>query len=306
MSYRGSILAFAAAGLLCSAREAAGQAAVASDLWRVAAGTLVVPSPLDDDGSAALWTPATALARQGPGVRVGVEAIHAPSEVGISGGIATLGIRVAGLGTLNAVYGRLGVDGLVRTETSPEGLGGDIPVYAEVISLGFARQITPTFLAGLAVRSVSGQLDLTSRSQAGLDVGIRYADPSRVTIAFATRFFDPTLRQAEQAASYSGAVSYQTAPSPMWGTTGVVILRYGATLTHGEELQHLLSGGLSLGEIAELDIGGAREVEAGVVVWRSRMGLGVSAGRYRVYLGRDGGVNDFGATYRFGLTAAIP
>jgi hypothetical protein len=306
MSSRGAVLVFATAGLLAAAREAAGQAAVASDLWRVAAGTLVVPSPLEEDGSAALWTPATIVPRAAPGLRVGVEAVHAPSEVGISGGIATLGIRIAGLGTLNAAYGRLGVDGLVRTETSPEGLSGDIPVYAEVVSLGFARQITPSVVAGLAVRSVSGQLDVTARSQAALDVGVRYADPSRVTIAFATRFFDPTFRQAEQAASYSVAASYQTAPSPMWGTTGVVILRYGATLTHGEDLQHLLSGGLSLGDVAELDIGGAREVEAGVVVWRSRMGLALSAGRYRVYLGRDGGVNDFGATYRFGLTAAVP
>jgi len=305
MPPRGAVLVFAAAGVLASVREASGQAAVASDLWRVAAGTLVVPSPLDDDGSAALWTPATALPRPGPSLRVGVEAIHAPSEVGISGGIATLGLRLGGLGTLNAVYGRLGVDGLVRTETSPEGIGGDIPVYAEVASLGFARQITPSLVAGLAVRSVSGQLDVTSRSQLGLDVGIRYSDPARVTVAFATRFFDPTLRQAEQAASYSGAASYQTAPSAMWGTTGVVILRYGATWTHGEGVQHLLSGGLSLGEVAELDIGAAREVEAGMALWRSRLGLALTAGRYRVYLGRDGGVNDFGATYRFGLTAAM-
>lgn len=305
MSPRGAILVFAAAGVLAAVREAVGQAAVASDLWRVASGTLVVPSPLIDDGSAALWTPATALPRPGPSLRIGIESIHAPSEVGISGGIATLGIRLGSLGTLNAVYGRIGVDGLVRTETSPEGIGGDIPVYAEVASLGLARMIAPGLVAGVAVRNVSGQLDATSRSQAGLDVGIRYTDPTRVTIAFATRFFDPTFRQAEQAASYSLAGSYQTTPSAMWGTSSVVILRYGATWTHGEGVQHLLSGGLSLGEIAELDIGAAREVEAAVAVWRSRLGLALSAGRYRVYLGRDGGVNDFGATYRFGLTAAM-
>jgi len=305
MSPRGAVLVFATAGILAAAREATGQAAVASDLWRVAAGTLVVPSALADDGSAALWTPAMALPRPGPSLRVGVEAIHAPSEVGVSGGIASLGIRLGSLGTLNAVYGRLGVDGLVRTETSPEGIGEDIPVYAEVASIGFARQITPSLVAGLALRSVSGQLDATSRSQAGLDVGIRYTDPTRVTIAFATRFLDPTFRQAEQAATYSVATSYQTTPSAMWGTAAVVVLRYGATWTHGEAVQHLLSGGLGLGEMAEIDIGAAREVEAGAAVWRSRLGLAVSAGRYRVYLGRDGGVNDFGATYRFGLTAEM-
>ena len=143
MSSRAAVLVFAVSGLLCRVRDAAGQAAVASDLWRVAAGTLVVPSPLADDGSAALWTPATAVPNHGPALRVGVEAIHAPSEVGISGGIASLGIRLGGGGTLNAVYGRLGVDGLVRTETSPEGIGVDIPVYAEVVPSVYARWSCP-------------------------------------------------------------------------------------------------------------------------------------------------------------------
>ena len=304
MSRRGPLLVLATASLLVAPRGASGQAAVASDLWQVAAGTLVVPAALADDGSAALWTPATALARAGPALRFGIETVHAPSDVGISGGIATLEVRLGGLGTLDAVYGRIGVDGLVRTETSPEGIG-DIPVYAEVVSLGLGHAITPNLVVGAAVRSVAGQLDVSERSQVGVDVGVRYTDRERVTVAFSTRFFDPTFRQAEQAASYNLAASYQSLPSVMWGTTGVVTLRYGATLTHGEGVQHLLSGGLSLGGVAALDVGAARETQAGTAVWRSRLGLAVGTGRYRIYLGRDGGVNDFGATYRFGLTAVM-
>jgi len=287
---------------LAPVRNAAAQAAVASDLWRVAAGTLVVPFPLADDGSAALWTPATALPRPGPAIRFGIETVHAPSDVGISGGIASLGVRVGGLGTLTAVYGRLGFDGLVRTETSPEGIG-DIPVYAEVLSLGLAGWLTRDLLAGVAVRRVSGQLDIASRSQVGVDVGVRYAGPSRVTLGFATQFFDPTFRQASQSASYSFGAAYQTLPSPLWGTAAALAFRYGATLSHGEGVQHLASAGLILGSAAELDLGAALENVAGVPAWRSKLGLAVGVGRYRVYLCRDGGVNDFGATYRFGLTA---
>jgi hypothetical protein len=304
MSARWCVIALMAA-IAGTARDASGQAAIASDLWRVAAGTLAVPPALAEDGSAALWTPAAVLPLPGPGVRIGVEAVHAPSEVGISGGLAALGVRLGPVGTLNVIYGRLGLDGLVRTETSPEGLG-DIPAYAEVVSVGLARALTPDLVIGTAVRSMAGQLDAQARTQVGVDFGVRYTDPSRVSIGFATRFFDPTLRQAEQAASYSLGTSYQTAPSPMWGTTAVVTLRYGATWTHGEGVQHLLSGGLGLGEHAELDVGAARESDAGVGVWRSRLGLAVGVGRYRVYLGRDGGVNDFGATYRFGFTAVWP
>ncbi len=292
------------AGVFGGARGAVGQAAVASDLWQVAAGTLVIPSALADDGSAALWTPAVVIAAGGRQARFGIEAVHSPSDIGISGGIATLGIRLGGLGTLNAVYGRLGIDGLVRTETSPEGLG-DIPVYAEVVSLGFARVVAPGLVAGAAVRSVAGQLDVSSRTQLGLDFGARYTFATHLTLGFATRFFDPTFRQAEEAASYSLAGAYQTGPTPMWGTTVVLALRYGATWMHGEGMQHLVSGGVSLGGNAEVDVGAARETQAGVAVWRSRLGVAVGTGRYRIYLGRDGGVNGFGATYRFGLTAGM-
>ena len=305
MLFRGAVLVLAAAGVLSPPRDAAAQAAIASDLWQVAAGTLVVPPPLADDGSAALWTPAVVLPRPDPPVRLGIEAVHAPSDGGISGGIATLGIRLGGAGTLNAVYGRLGVDGLVRTETSPEGIGGDIPVFAEVMSLGFARALTPDLVAGVALRSVAGQLDTQARTQLGVDLGLRYTDPAHVTVAFATRFFDPTFRQAQQAASYSLAAAYHTLPSPMWGTSGVISLRYGGTASRGESLQHLLSAGLALGGAVDFDIGEVREATAGTEVWRNRLGLGLTVGHYRVYLGRDGGVNAFGATYRFGLTAGL-
>ena len=289
---------------LATPPAASGQAAVASDLWRVAEGTLVVPAALADDGSAALWTPATALGEGETPLRVGVEAIHAPADVGLSGGIATLAVRLGFLGTLNAVYGRMGVDGLVRTETSPESIG-DIPVYAEVISLGVAKRVTPGFVAGVAIRSMNGQLDVESRSQVGVDMGLRYTSQTHFAIAFATRFFDPTLRQAEAAASFNLAAAYQSASLPMWGTSGVVAVRYGATLTQGEGVQHLFSAGLALGGVMETDVGTSREVTAGVAVWRSRFGLSLRAGRYRVYLGRDGGVNGFGATYRFGLAAGL-
>ena len=291
-------------GLLGGAVDLAGQPAVVSDLWRVAAGTLVVPAALAQDGSAALWTPAATL-QSGSAVRVAIEAVHAPSDVGISGGVAALAIRAGSLATLNMVYGRLGVDGLVRTETSPEAIGGDIAAYAEVLSLGAARELAPGLVAGIAARELSGRLDTYSRTQVGVDVGVRYTDPSRVTLAIATRFFDPTFRAAETAANYNAAASYQTADGPIWGTTGTLTFRYGLTWAHGEGAQHLLSAGLDLGGVLAVDAGAAREELAGTSVWRSRLGISLDVGRYRVYLGRDGGVNDFGATYRFGLAARI-
>jgi len=281
------------------------QAAIASDLWRLAAGTLVVPPALAEDGSAALWTPAVILPSSGAGMRVGIEAVHSPSEIGVNGSVATLSFRAGKLGTVNFVYGRMGVDGLVRTETSPEAIGGDIAVYNEVLSAGFARAIGGGFTAGIAARALSGRLDIANSSQLGLDLGLRYADSTRLSVGVSTRFFDPLLRAGEPAASYSAAVSYRTAEGPAWGTTADLRFWYGAGWSHGEGMQHLLSVGLAVGGVAEVDIGASREQTANIEVWRSRLGISLDVGRYRVYLGRDGGVNGFGATYRFGLAVGM-
>jgi len=296
--------ALVAAAALAGPAVALGQDAVSADLWRVAEGTLVVPAALAEDGSAALWTPASVLGPGAPGMRVGIEAIHSPADVGLSGGVATMGLRLGGLGTLNAVYGRLGVDGLVRTETSPQSMG-DIPVYAEVVSLGLARRVTPALVVGLAVRSLNGQLDVVSHSQIGVDAGVRYTTRSRFTFAAATRFFDPSLPRSQTGTTYNLAASYESRPVPMWGATGTIAVRYGATFSAGEGVQHLLSAGLGLNHVMQLDVGTSRETTAGTSVWRSRFGLALTAGRYRVYLGRDGGVNGFGASYRFGLAAGL-
>jgi hypothetical protein len=281
------------------------QAGVASDLWRLAAGTLVVPPALTDDGSAALWTPAVRLPSSGPGFRIAIEAIHSPSEIGINGGVASILFRAGALGTVNVVYGRMGVDGLVRTETSPEAIGGDIAVYNEVLSLGLARSIVPGLVAGVAARALSGRLDIVTASQLGLDFGLRYTTPTRFSFGVSTRFFDPLLRGSEGAASYSAAASYRTAERQAWGTTVDLRFWYGAGWAHGEGMEHQLSAGLALGGVAEVDVGAAREQTAGIQVWRSRLGVSLDVGRYRMYLGRDGGVNGFGASYRFGLVAGM-
>ncbi|MEK6609907.1 MAG: hypothetical protein AABZ35_03190 [Gemmatimonadota bacterium] len=280
-------------------------AAIASDLWRVAAGTLVEPDAVASGGAAPLWTPAVVLSGSFARVRVGIETIHAPSEIGVNGGIAAVGVRLGDLGTLNAVYGHIGLGDLVRTETSPEGLTGSLPAYAQLLSLGAARQVSPALVAGAAFRLQSGRLADRGRTQVGLDVGVVYSIMPGFRLGVTTRFWDPTLGRAEKASSYALGGEYRTPGFPMWGTEAAFVARYGATLLHGESPQHLISGGLALGNALELDAGTAYEEAAGESVWRGRFGLTVGAGRYRIVVARDGGVNGFGATYRFGLAASF-
>jgi hypothetical protein len=296
-------LIFASLALL-AAPAAWGQSAVTTDLWRVAAGTLVAPAALATDGSAALWTPAYGIPGEGPGAQVAVEAIHAAADAGVGGAIAGFSYRPRGPWTFNAVWGRLFVSDLVRTETSPEALG-DIAAYTQVLSVGVARRLAGGALTvGVATRALSGRLDDRGSSRWTADVGAIYA-AGHLRLGAATRFFDPSSASTASGTSYSLGAEIRTSEGTLWGAPASVGVRYGLGMARGEEASHLVTAGAVLARVFELDAGAAREAVAGVAVWRSRIGAAISAGRYRVYLGRDGGVNGFGATYRFGLSAKL-
>ena len=278
------------------------QASIASDLWRVAAGTLAVPASLSEGGMAPVWTPAVALG-EGERARLGIEAIHTPPELAVTGGLIAFTTRVRGLGTVSLTYGRISVGDVAYTETSPEALG-DVAIYNQSVSAGLSGRIGRGVIGGLALRYLSGVLGFASRQQFGLDAGAIYTTP-HLRLGAATRFFDPHFGASEGAASYNAGAEYRSTPFDAWGTRALLLARYGITAQRGEAAQHLLGAGLALGTSFALDAGAAHESTDGSAVWRSRLAFAVGSGAFHFQIGRDGGVNGFGATYRLALTAAF-
>ncbi|HEY2806551.1 MAG TPA: hypothetical protein VGI92_11910 [Gemmatimonadales bacterium] len=286
-----------------TAGQARAQGSVASDLWRVAQSTLLVPAPLSDDGAAAFWTPVVFL-DSASRLRLGLEAVHSPDEVGVTGGMAALTWRAFRHSSISVTYGRLGVAGVGYTETSPELLSSSLAIYNETASIGLAGPLASGLSGGVALRYLSGRLAFASHSQAGLDFGAQYTRIPHLRLGVSTRFFDPTFsRSGRDAATYSAGAEVRTSRFDAWGAPTTLALRYGLTRGTDNDTQQLISGGLSLGSALTLDAGASREETASDAVWRSLLGIGIAAGRYVVRIGRDGGVNAFGATYRFGLTA---
>jgi len=281
------------------------QASVASDLWKIANGTLVVPDALADDGMAPFWTPAVVLTGTDQ-YRIGIEAIHAPSEIGVNGGMLAFSGRARGLGTISLTYGRLSLGNVGYTETSPEILGSALDIYNQQASFGLAGRLTPSLRAGATLRYLSGQLAFATRSQFGLDFGAQYTGLRHLRFGAATHFFDPRFGRSADAASYSLGTAWTSQAVDAWGTTARFEVRYGLTLARGHDTRHLLTAGVALGPSLALDYGVAREATDVDTVWRSRLGVGISAGHFTIRIGRDGGVNGFGAAYRFGLTARFP
>ena len=297
---RRALFSLAAALAVGAARLDAQVAALNSDLWRVAAGTRAAPAPFADGATALLWNPVVLLPAAAD-VRLGVTSIHAPEDVGVTGGAVAFSGRV-GASVISAVWGSLGIGGIARTETSPEAVDGDVPVDAQLLALGLARPLAPWLQAGAALRISSARLDVLTRTAAGLDLGAVAALSSRVRVGAVIRAFDP---MGTAAASYDAAVEARSATFDGIGTPAFVRLRYGVTVQSGEDPAHLFTLGLCLGDGLQFDAGAAREAAADQVVWRSRVGVSAGSARYRVEFGRDGGVNGFGATYAFGVLAQL-
>ncbi len=257
---------------------------------------------LTDGGTAPLWTPAVSLGEH-ERLRVGAEAINSPSEIGVSGGLLAVSTRVPHVGVVSFGYGRLSVADISMTETSPEAIG-TMAIYNQAVSIGVSGDFAPGVLGGVAVRYLSGELGPASRSQLGVDVGARYAT-THFRLGGTTRFFDPTLRVAAGAASYNLGAEYRSSPFDAWGARARVLLRYGVTASRGESAEHLVTAGVVLGEALALDAGASAEESSGDAVLRSRLAIAIGSGPFRIQIGRDGGVNGFGATYRFGLTATF-
>lgn len=296
---RGRSGAFAAVLSLLAAPLAA-QTSLTSDLWRVAAGTVVAPAPLVTGPAAPLWTAVAVL----PGdarAQVGITSFHAPEEIGVTGGAVAVSVRMAGT-VVSAAWGRLGIDGIARTETSPEAINGTIEVDAQVLTLGATRRLAPWLTAGAGLRVLTERLGGLSSTRGGVDAAALAVPSPHLSFGAAIRSFDP-LDGGGSEAAYQVAAETRSGSFAALGDASLARLRYGVTFQDGEAATHLLTAGLVLGDALALDAGAVRESRAGFVVWRSRIGLAVRTRHYEIQFDRDGGLNGFGPTYALGLGA---
>ena len=283
-------------------RPAFAQTSVVADLWRVAEGTMVMPAALANDGVAAFWTPAVMLGAA-ERYRVGILAVHSPSEIGVSGGLVAFSARV-NIGTLNVSYGRLGIGSVGYTETSPEIVGGEVDIYNQAVSVGVAGRLMSGMVGGLAVRYLSGKMGFNSADLFGLDVGARYEPSGHVRLGVSSQFHE--LGGPTDATTYSFGGEVRSSDFTAWNTTASLALRLGLqTSPRAEEDTQLITAGLAVGPSFMLDYGAEHESTNVDSVWRSRLGVGFTARQFTARIARDGGVHGFGATYSFSMTATF-
>ncbi|MGH7751265.1 MAG: hypothetical protein ACREN5_00475 [Gemmatimonadales bacterium] len=283
---------------------ATAQAPPGSALWRVAGQTLVQPAALAEGAVAVFWNPARGEAGEGR-VTIGFEAVHGAEATGVSGVLAGARVRAGPAAHVGLLVGRMSVNDLVRTSTSPAPEPGAIPFSASVI--GVSASATPVAgklrlgLSALAHRSV---LDLITENTWTLDGGVWFEPVPGLSFAASTHFLSRTLGSHPQQDVF-GAASWKAWQGPLWGAPSTLTLRAGLAGAHGGGLDRLVGFGLAVGEQVGLDALLAREDRYGNAAIRGVVGLRVSTQHYRVTLARDNGMNEIGAAFRFGLEATL-
>ena len=285
-------------GLLLLGRDLyASQAPGSTDLWRVPAATLAKPPALEEGASALFWNPAAAPAEGS--LSAGIQVIHTPDVLGLSGVIVGVSTAIWSQVNLGVVLGSMEVRDLVRTISTPISELGSIKVADQVAGIVIGWDVGWLRTAAVA-RAHHSQFDALRETGATVDIGFRFIPLRRVTLAGATHFV-PVDLNIGSTTDYFGGIELLLTEAPLWGIRARLVMRYGSNHRSGFGTDHSMGTGLMLGDEFAVDVHYMREERFGQVEWWPVMAVGLNMGRYSIAVARGAGLNGVGATYRVGL-----
>jgi hypothetical protein len=295
-----SRLIFAAAALLLGSTAAAAQRVPGRDLLEFPLGLLAEPPTLSSRMAGSLWNPAANVVA--PDVRgaIGLAGLTTPQEQGVRLEMVAGEVRVRPAITASLSYAQASVSDILRTESDPQSIGGEIPYGTSLLSLGAAatrRWIT----VGAAARYRWASLDNDRSHALSLDAGV-VADGlagTPIRLAVSTFLFSPS--RSTDAATYSAAADV---PVLRRDTTGVVRAGYSVSHTEGRGRDDYA---FLTGRYAQFDASAGidRSTIYGHSTQRLRLGAGLRYASYTIAVGREDGAAGFGASYQFLLTRVI-
>jgi hypothetical protein len=292
---------FAALGSIVLAGSAAAQQVPGRDLFEFPIGLLAEPAALSSQMPATLWNPAAAALVAPRRAAFGLAELYSPQDQGVR--LSMFGASYAPRPnfTATASIASASVSDLLRTETDPTSLGGEIPYSSTLMSLGVATA-TRWVTLGLAGRYRYGAADADRASTFAVDAGavVDHVAGTPVRFAASTFLFKPT--------SHNDDASYQLAADvPVFGIDTTAALRAGYAFDfmgiRGRE-----GYGYATGRYRPLDFSaGVAHVNAfGSTELRWRFGAGLHYAGYTVAMGREDGGAGLGASYQILLKRVIP
>ena len=288
--------------MVAAAERADAQHVPGRDLLHFPLGTMDRPSALGRGVGDGLGNPAGVSLDSTLRASAGIAALQTPADQGVSAQLLAVAVALPGRLTAALAIARFGVDGILRTETDPQSVGGKVPYGTTLYSATVARRHGRYLAAGLAVRYRRGEMDAESRGAFGLDAGLLaerlpYRDAS---VGVASFMWRPANAELERTA-LNVAADLRLA-----GRTEERQIRvgYGLTLTEGGQREEL---GMISGRFGMWDLraGISRNTHYGFDDWRARYGVGLQYDRYRVGVAREANGAGLDPLYQFSLSATL-
>ncbi len=285
------------AAIVLMSKVAAAQAVPARDLLSAPVGLIGAPAALADGVAAGVWNPATGLLEGGDRLRAGVSALNAPVDVALTGQVISLAHQIRDWGTVAVSLTRAGVSDLVRTETDPQSIGGEIPYAIWVSTLGYARRVAPNLVVGGAARWLSGRVDRNRRDRLGADLGLVADHLGRFDVRVAASSFLQPLDGEEPttllAASDARLFHRDTSVTVR---AGLGLVRTPRAVT---ELYPHVSG--RVGRV-QLRGGPVRVTAFGSTTWRSRLAITLEQDRFTIGVVQESNSSGLTPTYQIAVS----
>ena len=289
---------FAALGVLW-VRGAAAQQVPARDLLDFPLGLSAEAAGLSSRMPAALWNPAaTALPREYRS-EFGFAGLATPQDQGVQLDMIGASYRIRRI-TAALSYVQAGVSDIIRTESDPQSLAGEISYGTTMIS-GGAAGTWGDFSIGTAARYRRGTLDAANRTAFSVDGGLivnRVAHtPARLSLS--TFLFSPW--KSREATTYLIAAD---APVVHRDSTFELLAGYSWAQTESRGHDQYISANAAYRRF-EAGVGVLQSTFFGETARRVRLGLGLHYADYKLSLAREEGAGAFGASYQFVFTRSV-
>jgi hypothetical protein len=292
-----SRLIFAALASAVLSSAAAAQQVPGRDLLEFPLGVLAEAKPLSMQMVAGLWNPATSALSSSERAALGFAGLTTPQEQGVQLEMVGAEYRVRPAWTASLSFANSSVSDILKTETDPQTIGGEIPYGTSLLSLGLATR-RRTFDFGVDARYRWAALDTERAGVFSLDAGaiLDSVAHTPLRVAASTFLFSP-WRQKESA-TYSAA-----ADIPVLHRDSTFVLRGGYSIAHTEGRgrdDYLFA--TTRFRAFDASAGVAQSTAFGNLSRRLRLGAGLRYAGYNVGIAREDGAAGIGGSYQFLLT----
>lgn len=292
----------ACAATAASSVQIAAQQVPGRDLLHFPLGTMERPAALGGGIGDGLGNPATIVLDSGSRARFGMAALQTPTDQGVAAHLLSAAVGLPEQITVGLSVARFAVDGIFRTDTDPQTIGGRVPYGTTVYTASIARRHGSFLSAGVAARYRRGEMDREARGAIGLDAGILaerlpYRDAS---VGVASFMWRPANAELERT-SLNLAADLRLFGSE---TRRQLRVGYGITLTEGRQREEL---GILTARFGVWDVraGMARNAQYGLEDWRPRFAVGIHYDRYEVRVAREANGAGLEPIYQFSLSAKV-